>query len=159
MHEKKGYSEALGCSLPSTRSAIVAAKYITSAIFAVFGILVLLLNVFIADFVHPNGPADFEHFFNLKVLFMTLFFYFIYLSIFFPAAIQLKVTGGIISLVIAQIVAVSAVALVFHPGGRSYLPFFGKEDFLLATVLSAIVLFLFSSSILLALLFYKNKDI
>ena len=159
MFEKSGYGEALGCSLPSTRSAVVFAKYLTSAFFAGIGILVLLLNAYVADFIHPRGPADFEHFFNLKVLFMTLFFYFIYKSIFFPAALHLKPFGGFIALVLAQIVAVSAIAIFFRPGWGSYTPYFNTEDLLGAVVLNLLVLLLFGSSALLALQLYKKKDI
>ena len=159
LFKKSRNAEVLACSLPVTRASIVFAKYLTSVVFAVISMIILLFNSYIADFIHPNGPADFKHFFNSKVLFIALFLYLIYSSLFFPAALRLQSLGGIVTLVIALITVVTATAFIFRPGWRSYVPYFKADDFLPVMVMLIIVVFMFGSSIFLTKKLYIAKDL
>ena len=157
--EKKQNTETLTCSLPVTRSSIVAAKYLTSAIIAATGIFLWFLNAYIFDLIYTDAVTNFYQITYPKVLFMALFFLSINMSIFLPAVFRLRLLGLILTYSISLTIAVLTIPLIFYPYKSSYIPHFAAEDFFLISVLSVIMIILPIISLLLSLRIYNRQDL
>jgi ABC-type transport system involved in multi-copper enzyme maturation permease subunit len=152
--EKKKETEILTCSLPTTRSAIVTARYLTSVIISGLGIILFYLNAYVADFLYTNPVTHFWQINNLKVLFLVLFFLSIFMSIYLPAVFSFRFMGMAITFAIAIITAIFFVATIFKPWARSFTPYLKHGEF---AVLSLII-FLPFISFILSTQIYKTRD-
>lgn len=159
--EKKSrvLGETLTCSLPVTRSSIVAAKYLTSAIITVIGIILWFLNAYIFDLIYTNAVTNFYQIAYPKVLFMALFFISIHMSIFLPAVFSFRIFGMVLTYVIALLAAVIPIPLLFYPYKNSYIPYFVAEDFLLITVLIILMVLVLFISVILSVKLYNKREL
>ncbi|KPK95774.1 hypothetical protein AMJ80_03690 [bacterium SM23_31] len=157
--EKNRNTEIMTCSLPVSRSAIVKARYFTTAVIAFAGIILWFLFAYFADFFYTNAVIDFSQIFNLKVLFIVLFFISIHSGIFLPAVFRFRLFGTIITFVAAIVTAITATALLFRPDKRSFTPYFEAGDFLPVTVLIIFMVLAIFISMLLSALIYNKRDL
>lgn len=157
--EKNRNTEIMTCSLPVTRSAIVTARYFTSAIIAFAGIILWFLFAYFADFFYTNAIVNFRQIFNLKVLFIVLFFISIHSGIFLPAVFRFRLSGTIMTFIAALVTAIAVTVLIFHPDSSSFAPYFEADDFMLVTVLTLIIVVSLFISALLSALIYNKRDL
>jgi hypothetical protein len=157
--EKNRNTEVLTCSLPVTRSSIVKARYLVSAILTIGGLLLWIGNAYVAGLLHADARTVFDHVAHMKVLFMALFFISIYSSIFLPSVFSFRLMGTVITFIIALVTAVASVPLVFHPYGGSYNPYFEYRDLMSVSVLFIILVGAPSISFIMSLRIYNSKDI
>lgn len=139
--EKKRAAEILTVTLPGTRSTIVIARYFTSIIIAILGIILWLLNAYISEFIYHDAMTHFYQIAKPKVLLMALLFISIQISIFLPAAFSFRLFGMISTFVIALIAAVMSIPLIFHPYKRAYNPYFQISDLPLVALLTLFIIF------------------
>ena len=157
--EKNRNTEIMTCSLPVSRSAIVKARYFTTAVIAFAGIILWFLFAYFADFLYTNATINFRQIFNLKVLFIVLFCISIHSGIFLPAVFRFRLFGTIITFIAAIVTAIAVTVLIFHPDRSSFAPYFEAKDFLLVTIsILFMVLALFISALLSALI-YNKRDL
>jgi len=157
--EKNRSTEILTCSLPLTRSSIVKARYLVSAILTIGGLLIWLGNAYLASLFYVDARTIFDHVTKMKVLLMALFFISIYTSIFLPSVFSFRLIGTVITFIIALITAVTLVSLVFHPYSGSYNPSFESRDIISVFVLFLIMVVLSSISFGLSVKLYNRKNI
>ncbi len=157
--EKKRAAEILTVTLPGTRSTIVIARYLTSIIIAVFGIILWLLNAYISEFIYTDAMSHFQQIAKLKVLFMALLFISIQLSIFLPAAFSFRIFGMVSTFVIALIAAILSIPLIFHPYKRAYNPYFEIGDLALVAFLALCIIFAPFISAAVSMTIYKTRDL
>ena len=154
--EKKKETEILMCSLPTTRLAIVTARYLTSGLISTMGIILFYLNAYIADFLYSNPATQFWQINNLKVLFLVLFFLSIFMSIYLPAVFGFRFMGMAITFAIAIITAIFFVATIFKPWTTSFTPYLKHDELV---VLSLIIIVLPFLSFILSTQIYKTRDL
>lgn len=157
--EKNRSTEILTCSLPLTRSSIVKARYLVSAILTIGGLLIWIGNAYLASLLYADTRTSFDHVTKMKVLLMALFFISIYTSIFLPSIFSFRLMGTVITFIIALITAVTSVSMVFHPYSGSYNPSLESRDIISVSVLFLIMVALTSISFGLSLKLYNSKDI
>lgn len=127
--DKKRNMEMLFCSLPVTRSDIVLARYLTSVVIIVVGFSFMYLNGYIASLINTNTVMDFSQTSNPKALFIVLFSFSIYLSIFLPSVFMFRVFGMTMTLISALTAVNVSIPLIFHPYSPSFSPQFEASDF------------------------------
>lgn len=154
--EKKKETEILTCSLPTTRSAIVTARYLTSGLISIMGISLFYLNAYVADFLYTDPATHFWQINNLKVLFLVLFFLAIFMSIYLPAVFGFRVMGMAITFAIAIITAIFLVATIFTPWTTSFAPDLKDGELVL---FGLIIIILPLLSFILSTQIYKTKDL
>lgn len=157
--EKNRSAEILTCSLPLTRSSIVKARYLVSAILTIGGLLIWLGNAYLASLFYVDTRTIFDHVTKMKVLLMALFFISIFTSIFLPSIFSFRLMGTVITFIIALITAVMSLSMVFHPYSGSYNPSLESRDIMSVSVLFLIMVALTSISFGLSLKLYNSKDI
>lgn len=157
--EKNRSTEILTCSLPLTRSSIVKARYLVSAIMTIGGLLIWLGNAYLASLFYMDTRTIFDHVIKMKVLLMALFFISIYTSIILPSIFSFRLMGTVITFIIALITAVTSVSMVFSPYSGSYNPSLESRDLISVSVLFLIMVALTSISFGLSLKLYNSKDI
>ena len=157
--EKNRNTEILTCSLPATRSSIVIARYLVSAILTIGGLLLWIGNAYIASLFYADARTVFDHIIHLKAFFMALFFISIYSSIFLPSVFNFRLLGTVMTFIIALVTAVASIPLIFHPYSRAYNPYFEYGDFMSVSVLFMMMVAVPSISFTMSLKLYNNKDI
>jgi len=154
--EKKKETEILTCSLPTTRSAIVTARYLFSGLISTLEIILFYTNAYVADFLYTDPATHFWQINNFKVLFLVLFFLAVFMSIYLPAVFGFRFTGMAITFAIAIIAAIFLVATIFKPWTKSFTPYLTRGEFVL---LSLIIIALPFNSFILSRQIYKAKDL
>lgn len=157
--EKKLSTEVLTNSLPGSRSTIVIARYLTSIVMIVIGIILWTLNAYISEFIFPNSMTHFHHIVKLKVLFMALLFMSIQFSIFLPAVFSFRIFGVVSTFVIALVAAIMSIPLIFHPYKRYYNPYFEISDLPLVALLTLFIIFAPLISATFSITIYQRKDL
>ena len=156
--EKKRSAEILTNSLPGTRSTIVIARYFTSTIIIILGLILWLLNAYISESIYTAALTQFNQIARPKVLFMALLFVSIHLSAFLPAVFGFRVLGMVSTYVIAIIAAILPIPLIFHPY-KNYNPNFEAGDIALISILSLFIILAPSISATLSIIIYKRKNL
>jgi hypothetical protein len=156
---KKGNSEILIISLPVTRTAIVVAKYLTSAVIIVLGLIVWPIFARAIDWLFIQSVTRYDDVFNLKVISIVLFFIAISISLCLPAVFRFKSTVSILALVLSIAMALFATAYTFHPDKRSFVPFFTTSDVWVYFVIVSAVFLLPLISIVVSSAIYRRMDL
>ncbi len=154
--EKKKETEILTCSLPTTRSAIVTARYLFSGLISILAIVLFYANAYVADFLYTDPATHFWQINNFKVLFLVLFFLAIFMSIYLLAVFGFRVMGMAITFAIAIIAAIFLVATMFKPWTKSFAPYLTQGEFI---ILSLVIIALPFISFILSLQIYNKKDL
>ena len=157
--EKKLSTEILTSSLPGTRSTIVIARYLTSIIIILIGMILWTLNAYISEIVFPNAKTHFYHIAKWKVLLMALLFMSIQLSIFLPAVFSFRTFGMAATYTVALIAAILSIPLIFHPYKRSYNPYFEIGYLALVAFLVLFIILAPLISATLSVAIYQRKDL
>jgi hypothetical protein len=157
--EKKRSTEILNCSLPVTRTMIVAARYLFSVVIAGIGMMLWIFNAYIFEQIYPHARTDFAQIYFIKVLVMALFFLSVHLSLFLPAVFRFNLFSSILTFVIALTVAVASIPTLFYPYKRSYNPYFEAGDAGLIAILTLIIILAPLLSAMLSISLYNKKDI
>ena len=157
--EKKLSTEILTNSLPGSRSTIVIARYLTSIIIILIGMILWTLNAYIAEFIFTNSMTHFHQIVKLKVLLMALLFMSIQLSIFLPTVFSFRTYGMALTYTVALIAAILPIPLIFHPYKRSYNPYFEIGDVALVTFLTLFIIFAPLISAAFSVIIYQRKDL
>jgi hypothetical protein len=143
--DKNRKTEILSSSLPVTRSMIVRARYLTSFLIILVGIVLWLIIVYLAEHIYPNLKKNYSQIFNFKILLMVLFFTVVHITLFLPAVFKFQLLGTIFSFALALVVSVIATRYVFYREKGSFNLYLETTDsyalviIILATIISAIV--------------------
>jgi len=157
--EKKFSTEILTNSLPGDRSTIVIARYFTSIVIIVIGMILWTLNAYISEFISTNSMTHFHQIAKLKVLFMALLFMSILQSIFLPAVFGFRTYGMAATFMIALIAAILPIPLIFHPYKRAYNPYFEINDLALVAFLTLFIILAPLISAAFSITIYKRKNL
>lgn len=157
--EKKRAAEILTVTLPGSRPTVVIARYLTSIIIAVFGIILWLVNAYISEFIYHDAMTHFHQIAKPKVLLMALLFVSIQLSVFLPSVFSFRIFGMISTFVIALITAILSIPLIFHPYKRAYNPYFEIGDLALVAFLALFIIFAPLISAAFSMTIYKTRDL
>ncbi|MBI5021583.1 MAG: ABC-2 transporter permease [Ignavibacteriales bacterium] len=152
-------AEALTCSLPVSRSGIVIARYLTSAVLMFGGLALWYLNGFVAGAVYTDAATDFNRAAHLKVLFIAVFFIVLQTSIFLPALFKFRLIGTVLTFVVALVAAVITVVLIFRPYSRSFNSYFVEGELVVISILTSIMVAAPALSLVVSLSLFKRKDI
>ena len=157
--EKKRTAEILTVTLPGNRSTIVMARYLTSIIIAVLGIILWLVNAYISEFIYQDAMTHFHQIAKPKVLLMALLFISIQISIFLPAVFSFRIFGMVSTFMIALIAAILSIPLIFHPYKRFYNPHYQISDLPLVALLTLFIIFAPLISATFSIAIYQRKDL
>lgn len=157
--EKKLSTEILTNSLPGDRATIVIARYLTSIVIIVIGLILWTLNAYISEIIFADARTHFYHIAKVKVLLMALLFMSIQLSIFMPAIFSFRTFGMAATYAVALIAAILPIPLIFHPYKRSYNPYFEIGDLALVCFLTLFIIFAPLISATLSVTIYQRKDL
>lgn len=91
--------EALIGSLPTTRTSIIIARYLSAVSIAALGIFVWFINAYILKSVSTSTPGDFYQFFRLYSLFFVTAYLTIFISIFIPVVIKYSKVWALVALI------------------------------------------------------------
>ena len=84
MSEKMRRGEMLLCSLPVTRAMIMREKYLAALLIAIGGMTLWFLYACLLNLLFTNLPGDFHLFTNPIIIFVPLFYFSFFISIFIP---------------------------------------------------------------------------
>ena len=126
--EKRQNLQTLICSLPVSRNQIVIAKYLTTIVIVVIGIIIFILTTYFNNQIHGYSAIDFQKVFHLKILFMSFFMFSIFFSIFLPATFYFSLIGMAFTLAIASIISVHSFVIAFRAYKSSFVPYFPPDE-------------------------------
>jgi len=158
-YERKEPNEALICSLPVTRSAIVSSRYWLALMLSVAGILIFWGTAFLAHLYYTNSVTRFEDLNNLQTLASVIFIISISLSIFLPSTYRFRLFGMIMSCILA---VTNGLLLQYHLFESSSIldgPFSQDMKWLKFTTLTGLAIFSPLMSYQLAKFYFSKKDI
>ena len=153
--EKKQNLQTLICSLPVSRRQIVFAKYLTTFVIIVIGIIIFIFTTYFNNQIHGYSAIDFQKLFHLKILYMSFFIFSIFFSIFLPATFYFRMIGMAFTLTAAVIISVNSFDVAFRAYRSNFVPYFTPDDAWKIIILTMIMICLPIISLLLSLKIYK----
>jgi hypothetical protein len=156
--EKNKRTEILTRSLPVTIQAVVLARYLTSLVISLGGMIFYYIGAFIVSFLYTNPKASFNDINNLKVLFIAAFCVVLYNAIFIPAMLKFRFFGSILSSVLALFATILTTVFLFQPYKLAFKPYFEPGDLILVIFLTIFLIFASIVSVAISLSIYKRKE-
>ncbi len=157
--EKSHDTEILAGSLPVSRLEIVAARYLTSIIIMLSGIIIWLLLAFAGDFIYSESGTGFFYINMSNVLVLILFAVLIHTSIFLPAVFQFSTIGLTIIFGLAFICSILSTVYIFEPRFSLFDQYDVINDILQNITPVIIAVFSLFISFALSVFIYKRKNI
>ncbi len=157
--EKSRNTEILTCSLPVSRVSIVVARYLTSALIMVLGILLFYFMAYLATFLLENAANKFSNIANLRVLYLTIFFVTVHTSLFLPAVFWFRMLGSIIGFAVALIASVVLTRIIFRPYKLSMVAIFREDNVELLVLLTILTILILFASIVLSVKLYQKRNL
>jgi len=157
--EKKQNLHNLVCSLPVTRTQIVISKFLTTNIIILIGIFIFLTSTYVNGLYLEKVAPLFDKLFHLKIAFMCICLYSIFFSIFLPATFLLRLSGMVITIVIAGAVSIYSYVSFFRPYRSSFTHNFVPDDAWKMLLISSLMIFSLLFSIILSIKLYSRKNL
>jgi hypothetical protein len=155
--EKSRNTEILTRSLPVTNLSVVIARYFTTAIISMSGMVLYYLSAYIVSFIYDNAMTCIDDLNHLKILFVAISFLSIHTSIFIPAVFRLRLLGSILTFIIGMVAAILTTVFFFNPYKLSFKPSFEPDDFLKVGILAIIIVLALMISTTLSTFFYRKR--
>jgi len=143
--EKLKKGELLICSLPTTRTTIVLARFFTSTIIAITGLFLFYLNAVFINIFSGSTPDNLGIFFSQYVLFIFLGYFSLFVSIFMPIITYFKTFWSNIILIGICLPAFILGTDHFHQNIQSYQNGFESANLF---IISFLILTMFFAPIL-----------
>jgi hypothetical protein len=151
--------EVLISSLPTTRTSIVIARYLSALSIAALGIFVWFINAYILDSISTNTPEDFYLIFRPYSLFFVAAYLAIFISIFVPVVIKYSKIWALVALIyMGALVFIFSVKLL-HNIFYSYVAGSGSLNFGFSIIFVLILFFCLFVSSTITIKIYKSIDL
>ena len=157
--DKLRKGEVLIGSLPTTRTSIVIARYLSAASIAVLGIFVWLINAYILESFSANTPGDFYLNFRPYSLFFVTAYLVIFISIFIPVVIKYSKIWALVALIYMGAVVFLFSIKLLHNIFYLYFTGSGSINFLFSIISILILLFCLFVSMAISIKIYKSIDL
>ena len=157
--DKLRKGEVLIGSLPTTRTSIVIARYLSAASIAVLGIFVWFLNAHILESFSANTPGDFYLNFRPYSLFFVTAYLVIFISIFIPVVIKYSKIWALVALIYMGAVVFLFSIKLLHNIFYLYFTGSGSRNFLFSIISILILLFCLFVSMAISIKIYKSIDL
>jgi ABC-type transport system involved in multi-copper enzyme maturation permease subunit len=126
--EKKQNLMILCCSLPVNRRQIVLAKYLTTLVIVLVGIVVFALVIVINYWLNDMAARDFYKMIHPKIAFISLYQNVIFFSMFLPSVFFFRLFGMALTFSIAAVSSIYSYILLFRPDRFDFRPYFTAES-------------------------------
>jgi hypothetical protein len=157
--EKVRKGEMLLCSLPAGRVCIVVSRYLSSALIAMAGLILITLNAHLMDFFVTRTPDDLHTFINPYVLFIAVLYFTLFISIFTPAVLYLRhIWVNIVLLAVCTAAFMLATIHIHQSLSLSYDGFAAKNPLIIALLMMVLIIALIIS-LLFTIQMYPNKEV
>lgn len=157
--EKNRNTEILTRSLPVTDLSVVIARYFTTAIISMSGMVLYYLSAYIVSFVYDNPKTHLDDLSHLKIVFIVISFLSIHTSIFIPAVFKFRLLGSILTFIIGMVAAILTTVVFFKPYKLSFKPVFEPDDILKVGILTMIIVLALLISTALSTFFYRKREL
>lgn len=157
--EKKQNLHLLVCSLPVTRTQVVISKFLTTGIIIFIGIFIFLTSTYVNGLYLEKVAPLFDKLFHIKIAFMSICLYSIFFSIFLPATFSLRLSGMVITIIIAGVVSIYSYVVFFRPYRISFVHYFTPDDVWKILLISLLMISLLLLSIFLSGVIFSRKNL
>jgi hypothetical protein len=153
---KSRKTEMLTCSLPVTRTNVVAARYLTTLCITISGIIIWLCFAYTGDMIFADSLTSIGDIFRLKIILLILFFVALHASVFLPFLFKFDLFGSITAFIMAAIISLTLTVYLFKPDSRQFTYHIGIEDMIFIPFTLLVILHF---SFILSTWLYKKRDI
>ena len=157
--EKKQNLHLLVCSLPVTRTQVVISKFLMTSIIILIGIFIFLTSTYFNGLYLEKMAPLFDKLFHLKIAFMGICLYSIFFSIFLPATFLLRLSGMVVTIVIAGFVSIYSYVAFFRPYRNSFTNYFTPDDAWKMLLISLLMIGSVIFSIFFSIKLYSRKNL
>ncbi len=151
--------EALIGSLPTTRTSIIIARYLSAVSITALGTFVWFINAYILKSVSDNTPGDFYLIVSPYSFFFVTAYLAIFISIFLPVVIKYNKIWGLVGLVYMGALVFIFSMKFLHNIFYSYFVGSGSIDFGFSIVFILIIFFCLFFSTTISVKIYKTIDL
>ncbi|MBN2354545.1 ABC-2 transporter permease, partial [candidate division KSB1 bacterium] len=154
----KYQSHRLLCSLPVTRSCVVAAKYFSTLIFIFLVGGCYYANVLVLDLAYGGDPILLQQVSNFKVLCAVVYFVVFVISFILPAVFKTGIMGFIITFCCGYVLAMATTMRFYNLNRGDFMAHYTAAERFSDIVPVAGALFMLIVSAVSAVSFFSTKE-
>jgi ABC-type transport system involved in multi-copper enzyme maturation permease subunit len=160
LQEKNSKAEVLTWSLPVSRSAMVASKYIAAGLISAAGILVWTGMAWIIQGVVMGVPDDFQSFSeNAFVPAIAVFYLIVFISIFLPLLQVFNATWVFMNVMVGCLLFIFIGILLIHPSVDAYFKGIKVVDLSYFLIMALIAMIFLSLSYTFSRILIKRREL